>query len=60
MQGFLKDLCKFIGVYLQYKSSIINQLNIDGFNNKIFFKPKSFWCDMYNNSKWMKYYYHNI
>jgi len=59
MQGFLKNLYKFIGVHLQYKSAIINQLNIHVFIT-FFFKPKSFLCDMYNNSKRMKYYYHNI
>jgi len=33
MQGFSKILYKFIGVHLQYKSKIINQLNIHDFNS---------------------------
>jgi hypothetical protein len=39
MQGFFKNLYKFIGVHLQYKSVIINQLNIHVFIT-IFFQTQ--------------------
>jgi hypothetical protein len=39
MQGFFKNLYKFIGVHLQYKSAIINQLNIHVFIT-IFFQTQ--------------------
>ncbi len=37
MQGFKKNFYKFIGVHLQYKSAIINQLNIHDFYNIFYF-----------------------
>jgi hypothetical protein len=43
MQGFFKNLYKFIGVHLQYKSAIINQLNIHGFYNFFFPNPNHFY-----------------
>jgi len=39
-QGFLKNLYKFIGVHLQYKGAIINQLNIHDFITYIYFKTQ--------------------
>jgi type II restriction/modification system DNA methylase subunit YeeA len=54
-KGLKKNPYKFIGVHLQYKSAIMNQLNIHDFYI-FFFKPKSFLYDLYNNSKWTKSY----
>jgi hypothetical protein len=44
MQGFKKNLYKFIGVQLQYKRAIINQLNIhDFYNIFLFLNPNHFY-----------------
>jgi len=43
MQGFLKNLYKIFGVHLQYKSAIINQLDIHDFNNIYFSNPNHFY-----------------
>jgi hypothetical protein len=37
MQGFFKNLYKFIGVHLQHKRTIMNQLNIYDFYNIFLF-----------------------
>jgi len=43
MQGFKKSLYKFIGVHLQYKNAIINQLNIHVFITIFFSNPNHFY-----------------
>jgi hypothetical protein len=52
MQGFSKILYKFISVHLQYKSTIINQLNIhDFYSIFLFLNPNHFYviCTIIQN-----------
>ncbi len=44
MQGFFKNLYKFIGVHIQYKIVIMNKLNIcDFYNIFLFSNPNHFY-----------------
>ncbi len=46
MQGFLKNLYRFIGVHLQYNITIMNQLNIhDFYNIFLFSNPNHFYVN---------------
>jgi hypothetical protein len=54
MQGFLKNLYKFIGVHLRYKNEIMNQLNIhDFYNIFLFSNPNHFYmiCTIIQNEQ---------